>query len=85
MRKKASDHNWQSTSMLRERCSVWGEIVGAGRTFYVKSFTTGYCELWLRNPDGSCRQLLTQREVDLIRAVVEWEIAKAEGALRRAA
>jgi hypothetical protein len=83
MKKRASDHLWPSTTMLRERCAYWSEF--AGGTVYPKVFTTGYCELWFRHKDGTPTRLLTEREVVLVRAVVEWEISKAEGTLRRAA
>lgn len=83
MRKSINTFSWDSSYALRERCKVWSSYTGI--TFYVKFVTAIECELWSLSKGRVVKMLLSKREPALVRAVVEWEIAKAEGQLRSAA
>lgn len=66
---------------LRARLAVWNSYIG--HTIFAKHTTLGHCELWIQK--GRIRDRLTgPMKVEMARAIVEWEIAKAEGTLRTA-
>jgi hypothetical protein len=85
MDKLQGGSDWNSLPKLRERCKVLSEIWGF--TVFVVSHTNGHCE-FVRGYPRPARindRLTNNFKVENVRAIVEWEIAKAEGRLRIAA
>lgn len=78
-----SQLSWSYMPALRNQCKVLSEIWGF--TVFPRHTTNGYCELVKQRTPSRTRDNLTgSMTIECARAIVEWEIAKAEGRLRAA-
>jgi hypothetical protein len=78
-----SDRSWTFMPTLRNRCKVLSEIWGF--TVFVRHYSDGYCELVKQRTPSRTRDNLTgPMKIEHVRAIVEWEIARAEGQMRAA-
>jgi hypothetical protein len=69
---------------LRARCKILSEDWGF--TVFPVHISAGYCTLVAQQKGTRTRDALTgAMKIEWARAIVEWEIAKAEGILRIAA
>jgi hypothetical protein len=73
--------NYDEMPTLRTRCEYLSEIWG--RSVWPVHTVVGHCDLRIRHGQGRTNTLLlSSMKIEIVRGIVEWEIAKAEGQLR---
>jgi hypothetical protein len=69
--------------VLRSLCANLSEILG--KTVFPSYTTPGFAQIFMQEPGQRIRHRLAEGRVAQLCAIIEWEIAKAEGRLRDAA
>ena len=66
--------------VLRNLCANLSEILG--KTVFPSHISNGFAQIFVQSPGSRTRTLLVEGRIAQLCAIIEWEIAKAEGRLR---